>query len=126
MLVFDSAQVYGALLPLHQECGNSMTPPVQFEGGTTSTCSNVRVAVRLRPLNSRERLAGADELIICEAPSKQIIAGPEHCFTYDSVFGADSLQEDLFTELTQPLLNSFMAGFNCTILAYGQVHGLLY
>lgn len=83
--------------------------------------SNVRVAVRLRPLNSRERLAGSDELVVCDPNSKQIIAGPEHCFTYDSVFGADSIQDDLFTELARPLLDSFITGFNCTILAYGQV-----
>lgn len=87
-----------------------------------SSSSNVRVAVRLRPLNSRERLAGSDELIVCEGASRQIVAGPEHLFTYDSVFGADSRQEDLFDELAKPLLNSFMAGFNCTILAYGQVN----
>ena len=84
--------------------------------------SNVRVAVRLRPLNSRERLAGSDELVVCDPISKQIIAGPEHCFTYDSVFGADSVQDDLFTELARPLLDSFITGFNCTILAYGQVN----
>lgn len=89
-----------------------------------SSSSNVRVAVRLRPLNSRERLAGSDELIICDLSNRQIVAGPEHCFKYDSVFGADSRQEDIFDESTRPLLDSFMNGFNCTILAYGQVRKL--
>ena len=83
--------------------------------------SNVRVAVRLRPLNSRERLAGSTELVICDPVSRQIVAGSEHCFTYDAVFGADSFQDDLFQELSKPLLDTFMRGFNCTILAYGQV-----
>lgn len=85
------------------------------------TNSNVRVAVRLRPLNSRERLAGSNELIVCDPTSRQIVAGSEHCFTFDAVFGADSLQDDLFHELAKPVLDSFMSGFNCTILAYGQV-----
>lgn len=88
---------------------------------SSPTSSNVRVAVRLRPLNSRERLAGANELIVCNPVSRQIIAGSEHCFTYDAVFGAESLQDDLFQELAKPLLDTFMSGFNCTILAYGQV-----
>lgn len=88
----------------------------------SAASSNVRVAVRLRPLNSRERLAGATELIVCNPISRQIIAGSEHCFTYDAVFGAESLQDDLFQELSKPLLDTFMNGFNCTILAYGQVH----
>lgn len=87
--------------------------------------SNVRVAVRLRPLNSRERLAGSDELIVCDLANRQIVAGPEHCFKYDRVFGADSRQEDIFDELAKPLLDSFMNGFNSTILAYGQVKSLI-
>ena len=91
----------------------------------SSSSSNVRVAVRLRPLNSRERLAGSDELIICDPVNRQIVAGPENCFKYDSVFGADSRQEDLFDELAKPLLDSFIDGFNCTILAYGQVKTIL-
>lgn len=115
MFVLDSE----ASLQPPAESAEVMTPQVHSEA---AKCSNVRVAVRLRPMNSRERLAGADELIICEAGNKQIIAGPEHCFTYDSVFGAESLQEDLFTDLAEPVLNSFMSGFNCTILAYGQVY----
>lgn len=86
-----------------------------------SSSSNVRVAVRLRPLNSRERLAGSDELILGDPFRKQVAAGSEHCFTYDAVFGPDSRQEELFDELSKPLLDSFMNGFNCTILAYGQV-----
>lgn len=86
-----------------------------------STSSNVRVAVRLRPLNSRERLAGSDELILGDPFRKQIAAGSEHCFTYDAVFGPESRQDELFGELARPLLDSFMNGFNCTILAYGQV-----
>lgn len=91
---------------------------------SSGASSNVHVAVRLRPLNSRERLAGANELIVCNPVSRQIIAGSEHCFTYDAVFGADSLQDDLFHELAKPLLDTFMNGFNCTILAYGQVNQL--
>ena len=87
-----------------------------------SSASNVRVAVRLRPLNSRERLAGSDELILGDPVRKQIAAGSEHCFTYDAVFGTDSRQEELFEELARPLLDSFVNGFNCTILAYGQVN----
>lgn len=84
--------------------------------------SSVKVAVRLRPLSARERLAGASELLLCEPVSRQIVAGPEHSFTYDSVFGMDSMQSELFDELAKPLLDTFLTGFNCTILAYGQVN----
>lgn len=83
--------------------------------------ANVRVAVRLRPLNAREQLAGASELIHYSPHTSQIHAGPEHCFQFDSVFGPDSSQQELFSTLVQPLLDSFLSGYNCTILAYGQV-----
>ena len=83
--------------------------------------ANVCVAVRLRPLNAREQLAGASELIHYSPHTSQIHAGPEHCFQFDSVFGPDSSQQELFSTLVQPLLDSFLNGYNCTILAYGQV-----
>jgi kinesin family protein 5 len=36
------------------------------------------------------------------------------------VFGADSLQEDVYQEVAQPILESVMSGYNGTIFAYGQ------
>ncbi|KAI9225840.1 MAG: P-loop containing nucleoside triphosphate hydrolase protein, partial [Piptocephalis tieghemiana] len=41
-------------------------------------------------------------------------------FTYDSTFGEDSTQEDVFGEVVTPLMNQFFDGYNATILAYGQ------
>lgn len=83
--------------------------------------TNVKVAVRLRPLSARERLDGADELIQSSPHSGHIHAGPEHSFAFDSVFGPDSSQSEVFEGLVRPSLDSFVGGFNCTILAYGQV-----
>ena len=90
----------------------------------SSTSSNVKVAVRLRPLNAREQLAGSTEDIAFSPHSSQIHAGPEHCFTFDSVFGPDSGQHEVFETLVQPLLETYINGFNCTILAYGQVSAI--
>ena len=85
-----------------------------------STTANVRVAVRIRPLNSRERLAGSTECISVVAGVPQIIAGPDRSFTFDSVFDPVAGQESVFGELAAPLLDYFFDGYNCTILAYGQ------
>ncbi len=90
---------------------------------TSASSNNVKVAVRLRPLNAREQLAGSTEAIAFSPHSSQIHAGPEHCFTFDSVFGPDSGQKEVFETLVHPLLESFINGYNCTILAYGQVKG---
>lgn len=93
-------------------------------GETLTTCatpSNVQVAVRLRPLSARERLAGANELLQCDLSANQVIAGPDHVFAFDSVHATDSQQNDIFDSVVRPVLATFLSGFNCTILAYGQV-----
>src|SRR5215472_17182410 len=39
---------------------------------------------------------------------------------FDQVHGPDTTQHALFTSTAKPLIDRFMEGFNCTILAYGQ------
>ena len=41
-------------------------------------------------------------------------------FTFDKVFGMDSRQEDVYSEIGEVALQSLRKGFNSTILAYGQ------
>lgn len=81
---------------------------------------NVRVAVRVRPLNARERLAGAEEVVLAETDGKSVLAIPDRHFTFDVVFGAEVEQATVFFELAQSLVDASIDGFNCTILAYGQ------
>lgn len=85
-----------------------------------SNTTNVKVAVRIRPLSSKERVSGSTECISTVLGVPQIVAGPDRSFTFDSVFAGDCRQLDVFEELVAPLLDSYFDGFNCTILAYGQ------
>lgn len=41
-------------------------------------------------------------------------------FTYDSVYGDDSKQGDIYNETAFPLVESVLEGYNGTIFAYGQ------
>lgn len=41
-------------------------------------------------------------------------------FTYDSVFHSNVTQLDLYSSVAPPLLDSFLNGYNATVLAYGQ------
>lgn len=41
-------------------------------------------------------------------------------FTYDRVFGMYSTQEEVFESMVLPIVDETLAGFNCTIFAYGQ------
>lgn len=88
--------------------------------GASSVTSNVRVAVRIRPLTSRERQGGSTECISTVSGLPQIIAGPDKSFTYDEVFVNDSMQREIFSLVAEPILKYFLSGYNCTIFAYGQ------
>jgi excinuclease UvrABC helicase subunit UvrB len=45
---------------------------------------------------------------------------PEKCFKFDSVFNEDSSQDHLYRQVVDPIVNSFVTGNTCSILAYGQ------
>lgn len=81
---------------------------------------NVKVAVRVRPLVARERLSGAVESIVPTPGHAQIVAGPSHAYTYDAVYPSTVAQPAIFAQSMVPVLESFLEGFNCTVLAYGQ------
>lgn len=40
-------------------------------------------------------------------------------YMLDQVFGPDSKQDEIFSDVVEPLFNDFMKGFNCTVLCYG-------
>lgn len=80
----------------------------------------VKVYVRIRPLNARERLAGNGESIV-PADHQSVQAGAERRFHFDRVLGAGSSQADVYEQCVRSLVvDSFLQGFNATILAYGQ------
>ncbi|XP_044268605.1 kinesin-like protein KIF14 [Tribolium madens] len=98
--------------------------------------SNLTVAVRIRPMNSRElACVGAanvvkvrnQELIIRSNPLGNSAMSLDHVFQYDHVFWSCdessslySSQEDVFSTVGQPLLNSAFRGYNACLFAYGQ------
>ncbi|XP_066460216.1 kinesin-like protein KIF27 [Eleutherodactylus coqui] len=80
----------------------------------------VKVAVRIRPLLSKEILHNHQ---ICVRPvpnTQQIIIGKDRVFTFDHVFGKSSTQDDVYSSCIKPLLASLIEGYNATVFAYGQ------
>lgn len=51
----------------------------------------------------------------------QITLGKDKAFTYDYVFDMDSAQEEVYKTCVQSLIDGSLAGYNATVLAYGQV-----
>lgn len=41
-------------------------------------------------------------------------------FTFDRAFGPESKQADVYQVVVAPLINEVVAGYNCTVFAYGQ------
>ena len=81
--------------------------------------SSVQVAVRCRPLSTREKVESPSICLTTDSSSHSVQIGTR-TFTFDQVFGLESRQIDLFQSCVEPLLNSSLAGYNAAILAYGQ------
>lgn len=89
---------------------------------------NVRVVVRVRPLSDKEQEAGYRKVtsvnpltgtIYVTNPASQLQEPPK-TFTFDIVFDIDSKQLDVYNETARPIVDKVLAGYNGTILAYGQ------
>uniref|UniRef100_A0A8D2MYM7 Kinesin family member 27 n=1 Tax=Zonotrichia albicollis TaxID=44394 RepID=A0A8D2MYM7_ZONAL len=80
----------------------------------------VKVAVRVRPLLSKEILHNHQVCVRLVPNAKQIIIGKDHVFTFDFVFGKNSTQEEVYAVCIKPLLVSLTEGYNATVFAYGQ------
>eukprot|EP01036_Dinobryon_divergens_P042732 gene42732-56801_t len=94
------------------------------DGAPGSNVTNVRVAVRCRPLNGREK--GLNEPVCVRLTGDQVIitnpvpGGEEHSFAFDVVFDQNSLQTSVWEKVGIPILDSAFSGYNGTIFAYGQ------
>ncbi|XP_056369120.1 kinesin-like protein KIF27 isoform X2 [Oenanthe melanoleuca] len=80
----------------------------------------VKVAVRVRPLLSKEILHNHQVCVRLVPNAKQVIIGKDHVFTFDFVFGKSSTQEEVYAVCIKPLLVSLTEGYNATVFAYGQ------
>jgi hypothetical protein len=94
-----------------------------MENDPNSEDTNIRVAVRCRPLSSKEKGNGE---VPCAKLNDGVITlvnpvnNEEHSFAFDVLFGPDCYQSDLWTAVGLPILNKAIAGYNGTIFAYGQ------
>ena len=90
------------------------------EGGDT----NVRVAVRFRPLNERENSIHDTSCIQINGNQLSITsnvasAPEEKNFAFDFIFKEDSLQTEVWDAIGVPILAKAFSGYNGTIFAYG-------
>jgi len=89
---------------------------------------NVRVVVRCRPLNQKEKDMNTPMAVKCDEARGTVSikaadgrsSEPPKVFTYDRVFGPDSKQPDVYNDAARSIVESVIEGYNGTIFAYGQ------
>ncbi|KAM9302268.1 kinesin-like protein KIF18A [Gastrophryne carolinensis] len=103
-------------------------------------CSHVRVVVRVRPPNEKEKLANStcvvqvvDQHILVFDPKAEEVnffhgrgnrdvtkkKNKDLKFVFDCVFDDNSTQLEVFEQTTKIVLDGVLNGYNCTVLAYG-------
>nr|XP_060618119.1 kinesin-like protein KIF27 isoform X1 [Anolis sagrei ordinatus] len=80
----------------------------------------VKVAVRIRPLLSKEALHNHQVCVRLIPNTQQIVIGKDRVFTFDFVFDKHSTQDEVYTTCIKPLVASLIEGYNATVFAYGQ------
>eukprot|EP01029_Cantina_marsupialis_P004566 TRINITY_DN1463_c1_g3_i1.p1 TRINITY_DN1463_c1_g3~~TRINITY_DN1463_c1_g3_i1.p1 ORF type:complete len:1366 (+),score=478.60 TRINITY_DN1463_c1_g3_i1:113-4210(+) len=87
----------------------------------------VKVVVRLRPMNGKEKARGCTQVVTMKTELSQVhIRNPKNpdcepkAFTFDAVYDIDSLQKSVYDDTGYPLVESVMNGYNGTMFAYGQ------
>jgi len=105
--------------------------------------SNIRVAVRVRPLNERETNSNPQS-VVKVANEKLLVFDPKDdkdnffyhgvkqnnrdftkkahkdaSFAFDGVFGQESTNQEVFEGTTQAVVDAVLEGFNCSVFAYG-------
>lgn len=80
---------------------------------------NVKVVVRCRPLNEKEKMMGHKQSVAVDEIRGTITVNkldmtsePPKTFTFDTVFGPDSKQLDVYNLTARPIVDSVLEGYN--------------
>ncbi|XP_040570010.1 osmotic avoidance abnormal protein 3 isoform X2 [Lepeophtheirus salmonis] len=87
----------------------------------------VKVIVRCRPMNSREKSIKSKSCVFMDSKINQCSlvqvsesGAPPKNFTFDGCYHTDSTTEQIYSEITYPLVEGVLEGYNGTVFAYGQ------
>eukprot|EP00047_Mylnosiga_fluctuans_P018442 m.71067 g.71067 ORF g.71067 m.71067 type:complete len:1220 (-) comp7618_c0_seq1:135-3794(-) len=87
----------------------------------------VKVLVRCRPLNAREKGLNCKTIVSMEPSIGQVALEkpdaadePPKTFSFDGVYDRDSCTRQIYEDLVFPLVEGVLEGYNGTVFAYGQ------
>uniref|UniRef100_M3YXC7 Kinesin-like protein KIF17 n=1 Tax=Mustela putorius furo TaxID=9669 RepID=M3YXC7_MUSPF len=88
---------------------------------------SVKVVVRCRPMNQRERELNCQLVVTVDSARGQCFIQnpgaadePPKQFTFDGAYYMDHFTEQIYNEIAYPLVEGVTEGYNGTIFAYGQ------
>ena len=120
--------------------GSSGSTSGSSSGGGVS--ANIKVAVRVRPENTRERAGQYGKVVSC-IDERMLVFDPkededdffyqgkkqkrdlnkkqkkDQKFAFDAVYGPDSTNNQVFEGTTKSLVDTIFEGYNCSVFAYG-------
>ncbi|CRK25122.1 hypothetical protein BN1708_014144 [Verticillium longisporum] len=96
-------------------------------GGDHGEETNIQVVVRCRGRNEREVRENSTVVVSADAAKGKDVnlsMGPNalsnKTYNFDRAFSPAADQSMVFDDVVRPILDEMLAGFNCTIFAYGQ------
>ncbi len=119
------------------------TPVSRRNQSKNERSESVKVAVRCRPMSSKESTDGYHSIVDVDkryssitlkgtdstnssslsstsTTSTSTTSSSQHKFTFDYVYEQGTNQKTIFTETAMPIVDSALQGYNGTIFAYGQ------
>ncbi|CAJ0605166.1 unnamed protein product [Cylicocyclus nassatus] len=81
---------------------------------------NVRVAVRVRPINDGEKAEGAKSIVKLDDKKLTVTCKNKIFSSFDKVYGPNTTQERIYADMVSSQVERVLAGYNCTLFAYGQ------
>ncbi len=89
--------------------------------------STVKVAVRLRPMNTKEEAEGTLPVVHASSAEKTVTAlkgigkaQTRTTFNFDAVFSSYATQKEVFDSTLKPIVTDVLQGYESTVFAYGQ------
>jgi kinesin family member 2/24 len=109
------------------ESGVSAVP----SGGGSDRKSNIRVAIRERPLGPKEHARGESSIVDVDSECSLVVREPkvkvdltkymdEHRFVYDEVFGGEHNNQDVYEHVAFPLIEFVINSGKATCFCFGQ------
>ncbi|CAD6188164.1 unnamed protein product [Caenorhabditis auriculariae] len=82
--------------------------------------TNIRVAVRVRPLNRAEQAEKSVSAVKVDRQKNSIFTKMKTFGPFSKVYDTDATQQMVYEDLVAGQVKKVIAGFNCTVFAYGQ------